>query len=65
MSDYRLKIYPDVNVWLKKKDVSIFIVKLLKPFRGIVVKHPLVAMDLRLNEKPFFLSKCNMVAQMK
>src|SRR6056297_405610 len=60
---YLLEIKPQINVRLKKKDVSIFVIKLLKPFRRIVIKHPLVDMNLRFYKKSILLTDREMVSQ--
>lgn len=62
LSDYSLEIKPKVKVRLKKKDVSIFVIKLLKPFRRIIIKKPLIDMNLRFYKKSFLLTDREMVA---
>ena len=59
-----LKFHSEIKVWLEEKIVSPFIVQLPKPIRRIVIKHPLVTVDLWFYEKLFFLTKGEMVAQM-
>lgn len=58
-----LEFYTEVQVGLKQKVIPPSVVQLFKAFWRIIVKHPVLAMDLRLYEKPFLLAKSDMVTQ--